>query len=64
MAPTWTWYRQEPSGWEARPMIIQVRVEECERSVKLENRTKCAEWFGDEAPQRQVFLDPFYIDRY
>jgi formylglycine-generating enzyme len=46
------------------PEDIQARIEECERTVKPENRAKCREWFGDEAPQRQVFLDAFYIDRY
>jgi len=43
---------------------IQVRVDECQRTVKPENRAKCGEWFADEGPQRQVFLDAFYIDRY
>ncbi len=43
---------------------IQVRVEDCKKSVKPENRDKCDEWFRDEGPQRQVFLDAFYIDRY
>jgi formylglycine-generating enzyme required for sulfatase activity len=42
---------------------IQIRVTECQRSVKPENRGKCAEWFADEGPQRQVFLDAYYIDR-
>jgi iron(II)-dependent oxidoreductase len=43
---------------------IQVRVAECERTVKPENRAKCKEWFADEGPQRQVFLDAYYIDRH
>src|SRR5262245_32768892 len=43
---------------------IQIRVDECKKSVKPENRDKCDEWFRDEAPQRQIFLDAFYIDRY
>ncbi len=43
---------------------IQLRVEDCKKSVKPENRDKCDEWFRDEGPQRQVFLDAFYLDRY
>ena len=43
---------------------IQMRVDDCKKGAKPENRDKCEEWFGDEGPQRQVFLDSFYIDRY
>jgi formylglycine-generating enzyme required for sulfatase activity len=43
---------------------IQMRVDECRKSVRPENREKCDEWFRDEGPQRQVFLDAFYMDRY
>ena len=43
---------------------IQLRVDDCKKSVRPENRDKCEEWFRDEGPQRQVFLDAFYIDRY
>jgi formylglycine-generating enzyme len=43
---------------------IQIRINECKKSVRPENRDKCEEWFKDEGPQRQVFLDAFYIDRY
>jgi formylglycine-generating enzyme required for sulfatase activity len=43
---------------------IQMRVDDCKKSVKPENRDKCDEWFRDEGPQRQIFVDAFYIDRY
>ena len=48
----------------SQPEDIQLRVDDCKKSVKPENREKCDEWFRDEGPQRQVFLDAFYMDRY
>jgi formylglycine-generating enzyme required for sulfatase activity len=43
---------------------IQLRVEECRQGVRPENRDRCEEWFRDEGPQREVFVDAFSIDRH
>jgi len=43
------------------------RDEEIERALQLclQNRGTCTlQWFEDEGPQRRVYLDGFYIDRY